>query len=117
MAIRIALCAVFALVLSGSLALAQPVSPGSMCTGQAGIDWDQQIESCTAIIQSPQESPRNRAVAYKNRGNAWDAKGDYDRAIADLWTAEQLGHPDARDDCRSSAQSRADDEFRWRLSM
>ena len=90
MTIRVVLCAVLAITLSGAPAPAQPVSPGSTCTGQAGVDWDQQIESCTAIIESPQESPRNRAVAYKNRGNAWNAKGDHDRAIADYSEAIRL---------------------------
>ena len=89
MTIRALLAVVLAIALSGAPAPAQPVSPGSTCTGQAGVDWDQQIESCTAIIESPQESPRNRAVAYKNRGNAWNAKGDDDRAIADY--SEAIG--------------------------
>jgi tetratricopeptide (TPR) repeat protein len=62
----------------------------SSCTGQPGIDWDLQIEVCTAIIETPEQSPRNRAVAYKNRGNAWDAKGDYDRAIDDFSAAIRL---------------------------
>ena len=77
MTIRVVLLAVLAVTLSGAPAPAQPVSPGSACTGQAGVGWDQQIESCTAIIEFPQESSRNRAVAYNNRGNAWKAKGDY----------------------------------------
>ena len=45
--------------------------------------------ACTAIIETPQESPRNRAVAYNNRGNAC-AKGDLDRAIADFNEAIRL---------------------------
>ena len=70
MTIKVVLCAVVAITLSGLPAPAQPVSPGWTCTGQPGVDWDQQIESCTAIIQSLRETRHNRAVAYKNRGNA-----------------------------------------------
>ena len=56
MTIKTLLAVVLAIALSGAPAPAQPVSPGSTCTGQAGVDWDQQIESCTAIIESPQEN-------------------------------------------------------------
>jgi tetratricopeptide (TPR) repeat protein len=36
------------------------------------------------------ESPRNRTVAYINRGIAYYRKGDYDRAIADFDQAIHL---------------------------
>jgi membrane associated rhomboid family serine protease len=60
------------------------------CTGDPGIDRDAQIGSCTALIQSSQETARNRAVAYNNRGHAWKAKGDVDGAIADYTDAIRL---------------------------
>ena len=41
------------------------------------------IPSCTRIINDHNESVRNRAIAYYNRGSAWSDKGDNDRAIAD----------------------------------
>ena len=46
------------------------------CTGDPDIDRDTQVGSCTALIQSSQETAHNRAVAYTNRGNAWYAKDD-----------------------------------------
>jgi hypothetical protein len=45
-----------------------PQSPG--CTGNPDIDWDAQISSCTALIQSSRGTAHNRA-AYNNRGAAW----------------------------------------------
>jgi formylglycine-generating enzyme required for sulfatase activity/tetratricopeptide (TPR) repeat protein len=40
------------------------------CTGKPDVDWEQQIESCTSIIESNQEAPERLAVAYNNRGVA-----------------------------------------------
>jgi hypothetical protein len=45
------------------------------------VDLDQQIGSCTALIQSDRESADNRAVAYNLRGNSYYGDGDNDRAI------------------------------------
>ena len=46
--------------------------------GASQGDWDdckasgdQSIAGCTRIINDGNESPRNRAIAYNNRGNAW----------------------------------------------
>jgi tetratricopeptide (TPR) repeat protein len=44
------------------------------CTGLPNVNWDRQIESCTAIIESDQETQARRAVAYNHRGLAWQAK-------------------------------------------
>src|SRR5260221_3706875 len=41
------------------------------------------IPSCTRIINDHNESVRNRAIAYYNRGIARSDKRDNDRAIAD----------------------------------
>ena len=54
------------------------------------MDWDQQIRSCTALIQSDRESVHNRAIAYNFRGNSYYAKGDNDRAITDYNGAIRL---------------------------
>ena len=48
------------------------------------------IPSCTRIINDHNESVRNRAIAYYNRGSAWSDKGDNDRAIADYSEAIRL---------------------------
>src|SRR5215468_9743415 len=60
------------------------------CTGDPDIDWDIQIGSCTALIQSSRESVHNRAGAYTTRGNAWYAKDDNNGAIADYNDAIRL---------------------------
>jgi tetratricopeptide (TPR) repeat protein len=65
------------------------------CTGNPGIDWDQQIKSCTVLIQSGAESKENVAVAFFNRALAHEEKGEYDHAIADYNEAIELNPNDA----------------------
>lgn len=48
------------------------------------------IRNCTVIIASTSESPRNKAAAYNNRGNAYQDSKDLDRAIADFDAAIRL---------------------------
>jgi tetratricopeptide (TPR) repeat protein len=60
------------------------------CTRKPDVDWDQQIESCTTLIQSGGETTENRASAYNNRGNVYHGKGDNDRALADYSEAIRL---------------------------
>ena len=60
------------------------------CTGNPDVDWDQQIRSCSTLIQSGRGTTHKRAVAYNNRGNAYDDAGDHDRAIADYGAAIRL---------------------------
>ena len=54
---------------------------------------DVRIGACTAVIQSGQETPLSLAVAYNDRGYAYDDKGEYDRAIQDYGEAIRL-NPD-----------------------
>jgi len=42
---------------------------------------DLQIRGCTALIDFGNEKPYVLSIAHNNRGNAYTAKGDYDRAI------------------------------------
>jgi tetratricopeptide (TPR) repeat protein len=63
---------------------AQPSPQWQSCTGRAGVDWDQQIRSCSTLIESGRETPPRLADAYDNRGIAYANKRDYDRAIADF---------------------------------
>ncbi|MGC2044942.1 MAG: tetratricopeptide repeat protein [Pseudolabrys sp.] len=65
------------------------------CTGNPGIDWDQQIKSCTALIQSGTELKENVAIAYYNRALAYENKDDYARAVADYDEALRLNPNDA----------------------
>jgi tetratricopeptide (TPR) repeat protein len=67
-----------------------PAAQWRTCAGNPRIDRDTQIRSCTALIQSSQDRARDRAFAYNNRGNAWQDKGDNDRAIADYSEAIRL---------------------------
>src|SRR5213593_104416 len=54
-----------------------------LCNGKDGASPDLQIEGCTALIDSEQEGGNTLSIAYNNRGNAYTAKGEYDRAIED----------------------------------
>jgi lipoprotein NlpI len=56
----------------------------------AGGNADLAIGACTAIIQSGAETTHNLAVAFNNRGHAYDRKGDNDRAIQDFDQAIRL---------------------------
>jgi tetratricopeptide (TPR) repeat protein len=65
------------------------------CTGNPGIDWDTQIRSCTALIQSGTELKENVAIAFYNRALAYENKEDLVRAIADYDEALRLNPNDA----------------------
>jgi len=54
-------------------------------------DPERNIAGCTLIIEDRGESERNRAIACVGRGQAWRAKGDLARAIADFTGAIGLG--------------------------
>src|SRR5215831_3580569 len=47
-------------------------------------------DGCTAVISSRDHNPRELAVAFTNRGLAYRAQGDFDRAIADYDAAIKL---------------------------
>jgi tetratricopeptide (TPR) repeat protein len=53
-------------------------------------DRERSIAGCTRIVNDPGETLQDRAIAYNNRGTAWRAKGDLDRAIADFTDAIQF---------------------------
>lgn len=53
-------------------------------------DLDLQIKGCTALIQSGRWSVKYVAFAYNRRGNAYQAKSDFNRAIADYIEAIRL---------------------------
>src|SRR5262249_8980100 len=54
-----------------------------LCSRTERSTPDARISSCTALIELGAKTPRSRAIAYNNRGNAYNVKGEYDRAIAD----------------------------------
>jgi len=45
---------------------------------------DAAIAACTQVIEYGGPPPKIRAIAYFNRGAAYHAKGDLDRALADF---------------------------------
>jgi len=57
-------------------------SDTDQCTRQN--DPDARAAACTRIIQGGSETAPHRAAAFNNRGRAYQAKDDLDRAIADF---------------------------------
>lgn len=55
-----------------------------LCNGGGGAAPEARIEGCTALIQTVQGSATALPIAHNNRGNAYVARGDYDRAIQDF---------------------------------
>jgi tetratricopeptide (TPR) repeat protein len=76
------------------------------CTGNADIPWDVQIVGCTTVISSGKYAGAERAWAYYNRGNAYRAKGENDRAIVDYDEAIRLD-PDDPDSYNERCWTRA----------
>jgi tetratricopeptide (TPR) repeat protein len=75
-------------MIGGGLALAapagaQPARQIRWCNGDDHATPAMQISGCTALIQSGKSSRRDLAIAFTNRGSAYDDQGDEDRAIAD----------------------------------
>lgn len=62
---------------------------GGLDDGRAGLaaaqrgDFDEAIRLFTAAIASGELSPRNKMLAYHNRGNTYQDKENYGKAIAD----------------------------------
>ena len=88
---------IFALVLSvamGMPALAQDYEQLSRKCYENSTP-DQTIEACTIVIASGRVEREDLATAFKNRGNAYDSKGQYDRAIEDYDHALAINPDDA----------------------
>src|SRR5665213_1919406 len=71
-----------ALALVSGPAMAQTQQQRDWCFSPTATD-DETVDGCTALIQSTQVTPANKAAAYSNRGVAYSSKGLYDQAIAD----------------------------------
>jgi tetratricopeptide (TPR) repeat protein len=54
-----------------------------LCNGADRTSPDLRIDGCTALINSGAQTPQSLVIAYNNRGNAYTAKGQYDRAVQD----------------------------------
>jgi len=86
---------VCALIATGNFVTQASASPEwDACKGsEPQYSIDQQIAGCTKAIESDraaQAPPRSLAVAYYNRGYAYDDKEQYERAIADYSRAIEL---------------------------
>lgn len=55
-----------------------------MCNRMDRTALEARISGCTALIDAAYGSTAALAIAYNNRGNAYIAKGDFDRAIQDF---------------------------------
>jgi tetratricopeptide (TPR) repeat protein len=53
---------------------------GQLCVRGSG---DAAIEACTRLLKSGRFDQRNLALIYSNRGNQWERKGDFDKAMQD----------------------------------
>jgi hypothetical protein len=63
---------------------AQAPSSGDMCNNEGkAYPPDIVIYGCTAVISAGGSNAQNLAVAFNNRGLAFRAKGDIERALAD----------------------------------
>jgi tetratricopeptide (TPR) repeat protein len=82
----------FVAILSLSLivCLTYPAWAGGLDDAKAGLaaakggDYDEAIRLLDKAIASGELSQENVGDTYINRGHAWYAKGDYDKAIADF---------------------------------
>ena len=85
---------VFAAVMAALLttaAHAQLSQAWRICEGyMANPTSEQQIKSCTQIIESGRETPQRLAIAYFWRGHAWRYRDNLHRAIADFTEAIRL---------------------------
>src|SRR5262249_25621993 len=62
-----------------------------LCANREGtFSSDIAIAGCTAVINSRTQPWSNVAIAYDNRGLAYQAKREYDRAVADHTKAIEL---------------------------
>lgn len=87
----------------GSLLLVAGVAPAEAQTYRQFSLWcyddgaaDQTIQGCDAVIRWARESPRDTGTAFYNRGLAFGAKGQLERAIDDYNNAITL-RPDLAD--------------------
>ena len=94
-----------ALVVMTVSAIAQVSSNWQACTGNPGVDWDQQIKSCTALIESEKEPKENVAIAFYNRALAYENKENY-RALSPTTARPSLNPNDAMLYCTGVSTSK-----------
>jgi tetratricopeptide (TPR) repeat protein len=60
------------------------------CGGKNGTTPNLQIAACSTLIESGRGNDRGLSVAFYDRGNAYQQKGDFDHGIADYDQAIKL---------------------------
>jgi tetratricopeptide (TPR) repeat protein len=87
----------FAIAALAALTCFWPVAAGAQteqqrnwCAGRDGASPDQQISSCTALIQNGRDSPQQLARTFRTRGSVYFYQRDYDRALQDYGQAIKL---------------------------
>lgn len=79
------------LLLAGGTSSGQSQTQTDLCADRAGPQPpDRRIDACTMLIVSEGWSSEALAPTYNNRGVAWKAQGNLDRALADFDRAIQL---------------------------
>ena len=89
---RMLFCVVsFAALLPAAASQAEQSPNWQRCVNKGkAFSSDVAISGCTAVLQSKQGTQSNRAIAFNNRGMAWNDKGEHDVAIGDLNEAIRL---------------------------
>src|ERR1700751_1239803 len=85
---RAAMASTILLAVSVSAASAADQNVWDACNQAA--DTDASIAACTQILQAPDETTSNRAIAYYIRAGAYKTKGDDDRAAEDYTKAIEV---------------------------
>ena len=65
-------------------------SRADVATDCLSEDWERRISGCSAIIDSPEASAEQKAVAYATRGLALSLKGQFERSIDDYDAAIRI---------------------------
>ena len=83
---------VFGLTLACGSALAASEQDRRDCAGSQNLD--DRFAACTRVIEDQATPPPVRAIAYRNRGNAYASKALYDLAILDFDEALKIAPQD-----------------------
>jgi len=92
---RFALAVIAAALMMASSAQAQLSPNWKGCTGNPDVEWKQQIDRCSELIDAGAESRQNLAIAYYNRALAYENLDNYAKAVADYSEALALDPEDA----------------------
>jgi tetratricopeptide (TPR) repeat protein len=78
----LALTLMLALLKTSAVAQNSDLSNVDLCNGRSDIAAEQQINGCTALLNSV-DNQKILAIVYNNRGNAYTSAGQYDLAVKD----------------------------------